>query len=154
MVLSKCICHCHCLCLCLCHCLFLGQVMFSHHSEQISKVTGVWDLSVCSKIKSGWLTESVSHWQCHVLSCPQTVPGQLKASHFKCMFTGSSVRPARMRYCLTLTRWRGMDGGKPSKVLPSTRQTSVLVRGVQKYWTFGPSLQFVFMLVWIIWQYY
>ena len=90
-----------------------------------------------------WVTDWVSQWQCHVLSCPQTVPGQLKASHFKCMFIGSSVRPARTRYCLTLTRWRGMDGGKRSKVLPSTRQRSVLVRGVQKYWTSGPSLQFV-----------
>ena len=29
----ECICH----CLCLCCCLFVGQVMFSHHSEQMSK---------------------------------------------------------------------------------------------------------------------
>ena len=34
---SKCICHCHCLCLCLCGCLFVGQVMFSHHSDQMSQ---------------------------------------------------------------------------------------------------------------------
>ena len=40
-VFSKCNCHCHCLCLCLCiclrRCLFVGQVMFSHHSDQMSQ---------------------------------------------------------------------------------------------------------------------
>ena len=40
-VFSKCICHCHCICLCLrichCRCLFVGQVMFSHHSDQMSQ---------------------------------------------------------------------------------------------------------------------
>ena len=36
---SKCICLCHCLCLCicLCHCLFVGQVMSSHHYDQMSQ---------------------------------------------------------------------------------------------------------------------
>ena len=56
--------HCHFLCLCLC--LYVGQVMFSHHCDQTSQV------AVCSKIKRS-LTESVSEWHCHVLSCPQTV---------------------------------------------------------------------------------
>ena len=38
-VFSKCICHghCRCLCLCLCRCLFVGQVMFPHHSDQMSQ---------------------------------------------------------------------------------------------------------------------
>ena len=36
-VFSKCICHCHCLCLCLCHYLFVGHVMFSHHSDYMSQ---------------------------------------------------------------------------------------------------------------------
>ena len=43
-VFFKCICHCLCICLCLRRCLFVGQVMFSHHSDQMSqrsKVSGV-----------------------------------------------------------------------------------------------------------------
>ena len=42
-MLSKCICHylchCHCLCVCVCLrcCLFVGQVRFSHHSDQMSQ---------------------------------------------------------------------------------------------------------------------
>ena len=40
-VLSKCYYHClgHCLCLCIClrRCLFVGQVMFSHRSDQMSQ---------------------------------------------------------------------------------------------------------------------
>ena len=34
-VFSKCICH--CLCICLCRCFFVGQVMFPHHSDQMSQ---------------------------------------------------------------------------------------------------------------------
>ena len=34
---SKCICHRHCICLHLCCCLFVGQVMFSHRSDQMSQ---------------------------------------------------------------------------------------------------------------------
>ena len=34
-VFSKCICHRHCLCICLSCCLFVRQVMFPHHSDQI-----------------------------------------------------------------------------------------------------------------------
>ena len=34
---SKCICHRHCICLRLCCCLFVGQVMFSHSSDQMSQ---------------------------------------------------------------------------------------------------------------------
>ena len=38
-VFSNCICQCpcHCLCLCLRHCLFVGQVMFFHYSDKMSK---------------------------------------------------------------------------------------------------------------------
>ena len=38
-VFFKCICHCHCLSICLCirSYLFVGQVMFSHHSDQMSQ---------------------------------------------------------------------------------------------------------------------
>ena len=36
-VFSKCICHRHCICLRLCCCLFVGQVMFSHRSDQMSQ---------------------------------------------------------------------------------------------------------------------
>ena len=32
-----CICICHCLCFCHCHCLFVGQVLFPHHSDQMSQ---------------------------------------------------------------------------------------------------------------------
>ena len=46
--------HCHFLCLCLC--LYVGQVMFSHHCDQMSQRSQV---AVCSKIKS-WLSQSVS----------------------------------------------------------------------------------------------
>ena len=38
-VFPKCNCHCHCLCICIClrRCLFVGQVMFSHRSDQMSQ---------------------------------------------------------------------------------------------------------------------
>ena len=41
---SKCICHCHCLCLCLC--LFVGQVMFSHHSDEMSQRSKVSEIAL------------------------------------------------------------------------------------------------------------
>ena len=50
-VFSKCICHRHCLCICLSCCLFVRQVMFPHHSDQIpqrskySKIA-LWRLSL------------------------------------------------------------------------------------------------------------
>ena len=46
-VFFKCICHCLCICLCLRCCFFVGQIMFSHHSDQmsqrskVSKIEGV-----------------------------------------------------------------------------------------------------------------
>ena len=47
-VFSKCICHCHCLCICLClrRCLFVGQVMFSHHSDQMSQRSKVSEIAL------------------------------------------------------------------------------------------------------------
>ena len=64
-VLSKCICLCHCLCLCLClcYCLFFGQVMYPHHSDQMSQKSQVSRVALCmsiSKVLSDSVTQSVS----------------------------------------------------------------------------------------------
>ena len=51
---SKCICHSHCLS----HCFFVGQVMFSHHSDQMSQRSQVYGMCL-------------------------TLPGQLKSIMYK-----------------------------------------------------------------------
>ena len=69
-MLSKCIFLCHCLCLCLCHCLFFGPVMSSHHSDQMSQRSQVSGVALCiSKVKVPSVSQSVSEWQGHLLSC-------------------------------------------------------------------------------------
>ena len=47
-VLSKCIYHCLCLCICLRRCLFVGQLMFSHHFDQISQRSKVSKIALWS----------------------------------------------------------------------------------------------------------
>ena len=69
-VFSKCIClcHCNCLCLCLCHCLFVGQVMSSHHSDQmsqtsqVSRVTLLLCFQKVSQSVSEWVSDKVTYW--------------------------------------------------------------------------------------------
>ena len=82
-VFSKCICHYHCHwfcpCLCLCHCLFVSQIMFYHHADQMSQRSQVSRISLCvTKSKYDSDTVTLTEWRSHVLSCPQTVTGQLK----------------------------------------------------------------------------
>ena len=48
-LLSKCICHCLCLWLCLRRCLLVGQVIFSHHSNQMSQ---------------RWKVSKIALWRC------------------------------------------------------------------------------------------
>ena len=51
------------------------QVMFPHQSDQVSQRSHVFRVALCmSKVKVPWLTDSVSQWQGHLLSCS----GQLK----------------------------------------------------------------------------
>ena len=46
-----------------------GQVMF-HHSDQMSQRSQVSRMALwCQKVKVPWLSESVSQWQGHLLSC-------------------------------------------------------------------------------------
>ena len=64
-------------------CLSLSLTLSFFWSDHVfsslqSNVKCLEDVSVCSKKKTHWMTQSVSEWQSHVLSCPQTVSGQLK----------------------------------------------------------------------------
>ena len=67
-VLSKSICH--CLCICHCHCLFFCQVMSPHHSDQMSQRSQVSGVTLLVSFSKGpLLTQWVSEWQGHLLSC-------------------------------------------------------------------------------------
>ena len=37
---------CHCLCICICRCPFVGQVMFSHHSDEMSQRSKVSEIAL------------------------------------------------------------------------------------------------------------
>ena len=79
-----------------CLCLFVGHVMFS--MSQRSKCLG----SACVlKSKGVWVNQSVSRWQSQILSCRQTVSGQLKSSSHQYFHQpeGSLDGPL----------WRGLD---------------------------------------------
>ena len=61
-------CMCLWLCLCNCVCLFVGQDMSLHHSDQMSGRYEDYYIVFCMSI-SKVLSEWVSQWQGHLLSC-------------------------------------------------------------------------------------
>ena len=71
-----------------CQNLLLSKLVIVRYCPKISKLSKIVEESLlalvtfwhvmCSKIKSGSLSQWVSQWQCHLLSCPQTLSGQLK----------------------------------------------------------------------------
>ena len=76
--LCLCLCLCHCLCICLCQ-FFWSCHVFSSLWTNVSKIASLLGHSVMSEVKVPSVSESVSQWQGHLLSCS----GQLKQYYIK-----------------------------------------------------------------------
>ena len=79
-VFSEYICNCLCLCICLCRCVFVGQIVFSHQSDQMSQSSQVSRISLICVFQNKKVSHSPSEWMSAevTLSCTQTLSWQLQ----------------------------------------------------------------------------
>ena len=72
----------------------VGLVMSPHHSDQMSQRSQVSGAALCmSKVKVAWVSQSVSEWQGHLLSCS----GQLKINKMPLYWVSFLVDWSRTR---------------------------------------------------------
>ena len=92
-------------------CQNVGQVMSPHHSDQMSQRSQVSRVPLCmSKVKVPWVSEWVTQWQGHLMSCSGQLQGDhVQLSFFKYFVNGQKFIKVRNPIKKMLVRCRHFD---------------------------------------------